>query len=118
MNAEQKEEIRIINKLMNSKLAVAIASVLIAGPTTWLLAGATFSQKVDTVIEQNKMNSYEDSLQNTYLQERNAHLLEALDRSNKSINRLDTTVNLLNYQIHDLKEDVEYIRNRIDKQQR
>lgn len=116
MNAEHKEEVEVLNKLMNSKLVIALATVLIAGPTTWLLAGATFTEKVNTVIEQNQMEHFEDSLQNNYLIERNENLIDALDQSNKSIMRLDTTVSRVNQQIHGLKEDVEYIRNRIDKQ--
>ena len=116
MNAEHKEEVEVLNKLMNSKLVIALATVLIAGPTTWLLAGATFTEKVNTVIEQNQMEHFEDSLQNNYLIERNENLIDALDQSNKSIMRLDTTVSRVNQQIHGLKEGVEYIRNRIDKQ--
>ena len=68
------------------------------------------------MIEQNQMEHFEDSLQNNYLIERNENLIDALDQSNKSIMRLDTTVSRVNQQIHGLKEDVEYIRNRIDKQ--
>ncbi len=116
MDATHQEEIRILNKLMNSKLAVALVSLLIAGPTTWLLAGATFSDKVQTVIEQNEKTRYMDSIRADYLIERNTDLIKALEKSNQSINRLDTTVNVLNYQMRDLKDDVEYIRNRIDKQ--
>lgn len=116
MNPEHQEEVKVLNQLMNSKLVIALATLLIAGPTTWLLAGAIFTEKVNTVIDQNKMEHYQDSLQNKYLIDRNENLIDALERSNQSIMRLDTTVSRVNQQIHGLKEDVEYIRNRIDKQ--
>lgn len=110
---------------MNSKMVWALVIILITGPTTWLIAGSTFNDKVDTVISQNKIEHYQDSLQNVYLVDKNEKLITALETSSQAIINLDSTVQRMNQQMEfmqsgftRLESEINYVRTRIDKLQK
>lgn len=110
---------------MNSKMVWALVIILITGPTTWLIAGSTFNDKVDTIINQNQNQRYQDSLQNLYLVERNEKLVTALETSSQAIINLDSTVQRINQQMEfmqsgftRLESEITYMRTRIDKIQK
>lgn len=110
-----EQEINIIRRIVNSKAALIIFSILTSSLLTWLLTGATYAGDLSDVKDQMSEKAKIDSLNFSYVKTRNDYLMDALETSNNAIINQSALLDRMQTQLDYVQRDVEYVRKRIDK---
>jgi len=110
-----QQEINIIRKLLNSKVAMIIISMIISAFGSVLLTGYNYSEDLEKVKTEMLEKAQMDSINYAKVVDYNKTLISALEASNNNVINLNKTVDRMNVTIEFMQKDIEYIRKKIDK---
>lgn len=97
LSSEHTEEVKVISRILNSKLFIAIVPAMTLTVISWVSLAASYSDKVDTVIEQANQQSKIDSLNFQYLKQKNEDLINYMQTANQAI--VDNNINYERLQV-------------------
>lgn len=114
LSEQHTEEVRVISKILSSKLFIAIAPATILTIVSWVSLAASYSDKVDTVIEQAEHKAKIDSINFLYLKQKNEDLIIYMQTANQAIVSNDINYERLQVQYNYIQSELEDIKKRLN----
>lgn len=114
LSGQHTEEVRVISKILNSKLFIAIAPATILTIVSWVSLAASYSDKVDTVIEQAEHQAKIDSINFLYLKQKNEDLINYMQTANQAIVNNNINYERLQVQYDYIQSELQDIKKRLN----